>query len=141
MLACPAIRAQAQTFLSNARAAGLVTSVVLDDFHTAQAGGSYVFSYDRNETDDTLTAKLVRWFSGKEPGALRMHPGEKQTLFNFYWAACMMPPNSPCFAAMTRDGCQDQLSTWIARASDDDPRFVDAYESARKPLGLPPLGR
>jgi hypothetical protein len=140
-LACPIIHANAQTYAPNAQAAGFVTSIVLDDFHTAQAGGGYVFSYDRHETDDTLTAKLERWFSGKEPRVLHMQPGEKQTLFNFYWAASMMPSNSPCFAAMTKVACQDQLSNWIARASDDDPRFVNAYESARKPLGLPPLGR
>jgi hypothetical protein len=52
-----------------------------------------------------------------------------------------MPANSPCFATMANDGCQDELSKWLAREMGDDPRFVRAYEAAGTPLGLPPLGR
>ncbi|KMY85179.1 hypothetical protein BUMB_02104c [Candidatus Paraburkholderia calva] len=130
----------AETLTPHARAARFVTHVMLDDFHTAQAGGSYVFSYDRNETDDTLTAKLLHWFDGKDAYAIRMRPGEKQTLFGFYWAARMLPESSPCFASMADDICRSQ-SAWFACEANDDPRFVDAYDSARTPLGLPPLGR
>jgi hypothetical protein len=131
--------ANAQSFAANARAVRFVTDVVMNDFHTAQAGGGYVFSYDHAETDATLSAKLQRWFSGKEPQAIGMESAEKQTLFGFYWAASMMPASSPCFAAMANDACQDALSKWIARELAGDPRFVRAYESARVPLGLPPL--
>ncbi|KMZ13306.1 hypothetical protein BHUM_01192c [Candidatus Burkholderia humilis] len=131
--------AHAQSFAANARAVQFVTDIVMNDFHTAQAGGGYVFSYDREETDATLAAKLERWLSGKAPQAIGMEPAEKQMLFGFYWAASMMPATSPCFAKMANDACQDALSQWIARELNDDPRFVRAYESARKPLGLPPL--
>jgi hypothetical protein len=131
--------ANAQSFAVNARAVQFVTAIVMNDFHTAQAGGGYVFSYDREETDATLSAKLERWLSGKEPQAIGMEPAEKQMLFGFYWAATMMPASSPCFAKMANDACQAVLSQWIARELADDPRFVRAYESARKPLGLPPL--
>jgi hypothetical protein len=131
--------AHAQSFAANARAVQFVTDVVMNDFHTAQAGGGYVFSYDRAETEATLSAKLERWFSGKDPQAIGMEAAEKQMLFSFYWAASMMPAHSPCFAKMANDACQDVLSQWIALELGDDPRFVRAYESARKPLGLPPL--
>jgi hypothetical protein len=131
--------ANAQSFAANARAVQFVTAIVMNDFHTAQAGGGYVFSYDRQETDATLTAKLERWLSGKEPQAIGMEPAEKQMLFGFYWAASMMPANSPCFATMANDACQAVLSQWIARELADDPRFVRAYEAARIPLGLPAL--
>jgi hypothetical protein len=139
VLACLCCVAQAQGFTADARASRFVTAVVLNDFHTAQAGGGYVFSYGRDDTDTTLTARLDRWFTGRYPHATGMGPDEKQTLYAFYWAAAMMPANSPCFAAMANDTCQAELSKWIARESGDDPRFVNAYESAREPLGLPPL--
>ncbi len=129
----------AQPFAADARAMRFVINIVLNDFHTAQAGGGYVFSYDRNETDKTLSAKLERWFSGRVPQAIGMEPSEKQLLFGFYWAASMMPARSPCFDAMANDACQNDLSRWMARELDDDPRFVGAYEAARRPLGLPPL--
>ncbi|WP_277182280.1 hypothetical protein [Caballeronia sp. BR00000012568055] len=124
----------------NPRAVRFVTDIVLDDFHTAQAGGGYVFSYDRQETDDTLTVKLARWFSGTDARAIAMEPPEKQALFGFYWAASMMPANSPCFSGMVNDACQNELSLWMAREADDDPRFVTAYEAARPALGLPTIG-
>jgi hypothetical protein len=135
--------AGAQSLPVNTRALRFVTDLVLNDFHTAQAGGGYVFSYDREDTDDTLTASLARWFSGKDTQAIVMEPSEKRALFGFYWAASMMPATSPCFSAMfsamVNDACQDDLARWMAREADDDPRFVQAYEAARKPLGLPPL--
>jgi hypothetical protein len=124
----------------NSRALRFVTDIVLDDFHTAQAGGGYVFSYDRQETDEALTAKLVRWFSGNDPQAIAMEPSEKRALYGFYWAASMMPAHSPCFSGMANDACQNELSQWMAREAGDDPRFVNAYEAARMALGLPPLG-
>jgi hypothetical protein len=130
-----------QPFAPDERATRFVTAIVLDDFHTAQAGGGYVFSYDRNETDQTLTMRLARWFSGHDPNAIRMTPDERQTLFGFYWAASMMPARSPCFTAMAAPACQDELAHWIEREASYDDRFVDAYESARRPLSLPPLAR
>jgi hypothetical protein len=133
--------AQASTpsYSVNARAVRFVTDIVLNDFHTAQADGGYVFSYDRQETDEVLIAKLARWFSGADPRAIGMEAAERQTLFGFYWAASMMPAGSPCFLGMANDACQDELSRWMAREAGDDPRFVNAYEAARTPLGLPPL--
>jgi hypothetical protein len=138
-LALLPVSAHAQSFTLNTRAARFVIDIVLNDFHTAQAGGGYVFSYDREESDATLNARLERWFSGTDPRAIVMAPHEKQALFGFYWAASMMPASSPCFAAMVNDACQDDLTRWMAREAGDDPRFVHAYEAARKPLGLPPL--
>ncbi|KDR36870.1 hypothetical protein [Caballeronia grimmiae] len=141
LLWCVMSSAHGQSFAVNAHAARFVTAVVMNDFHTAQAGGGYVFSYEKLETESTLTAKLERWFSGAAPDALRMEPAEKQTLFGFYWAASMMPANSPCFESIANPSCSDELSKWMAREFADDPRFIRAYESATKPLGLPPLIR
>lgn len=131
--------ADAQSFAVNARAARFASAVVMNDFHTAQAGGGYVFSYDSHETEASLSAKLDRWFSGTDPQAIAMEPAEKQALFSFYWAASMMPASSVCFRDIADPACRDDLSPWIARELDDDPRFINAYESARQPLGLPPL--
>jgi hypothetical protein len=139
VLWCLAPDAHAQTFAVNAKAARFATAVVMNDFHTAQAGGGYVFSYDSHETEASLTARLDRWFSGTDPQAIAMDPAEKQALFGFYWAASMMPANSACFRDIADPACGDDLSTWMARELDDDPRFIRAYESARSPLGLPPL--
>lgn len=133
------LTANAQSFASNARAVRFVVEIVMNDFHTAQVGGGYVFSYDPHETEATLEAKLVRWFSGAEPNAIGMEPAEKQTLFGFYWAASMMPTNSDCFSDLASPSCGADLSKWMARELNDDTRFVKAYETARKPLGLPPL--
>ncbi|SAK69882.1 hypothetical protein AWB78_02732 [Caballeronia calidae] len=133
--------AHAQTFSANAKAARFVADVVMNDFHTAQAGGGYVFSYDSHETEASLSTKLDRWFSGTDPLAISMEPAEKQALFSFYWAATMMSANSPCFRDIAEPACGADLSNWMARELDDDPRFIRAYESARKPLGLPPLER
>jgi hypothetical protein len=133
--------AHAQSFAANARAARFVTEIVMNDFHTAQAGGGYVFSYDSNETETSLSSKIDRWFSGTDPQALVMEAAEKQALFGFYWAASMMPANSPCFRDIADPACGGDLSKWMSREIDDDPRFIRAYESARKPLGLPPLER
>ena len=133
--------AHAQSFAANAKAARFVTDVVMNDFHTAQAGGGYVFSYDSHETEASLSNKLERWFSGTDPQALVMEAAEKQALFGFYWAASMMPANSPCFRDIADPACGEDLSKWMAREIDDDPRFIHAYETARKPLGLPPLER
>jgi hypothetical protein len=141
VLTCLCGVAHAQGFTADARASRFVTAVVLNDFHTAQAGGGYVFSYGRDDTDSTLAARLDRWFTGRDPHATGMGADERQTLYAFYWAAAMMPANSPCFTAMANDACRAELSKWIARESGDDPRFVDAYELARGPLGLPPLRR
>lgn len=141
MLWCVIVNAHAQSFAANARAVRFVTAVVMDDFHTAQAGGGYVFSYEKQETEATLTAKLERWLSGAAPDAIHMEPAEKQTLFSFYWAASMMPANSPCFDSIAQQACSDELAKWMARELADDPRFIRAYESAAKPLGLPPLVR
>ncbi|SAK67128.1 hypothetical protein [Caballeronia ptereochthonis] len=131
--------AHAQPFVVNARAARFAAAVVMNDFHTAQAGGGYVFSYESQETEASLAAKLDRWFSGADPHAIAMEPAEKQALFGFYWAGSMMPATSACFRDIADPGCRDDLSPWMARELDDDPRFVRAYESARDPLGLPPL--
>lgn len=133
--------APAQSFAANAKAARFVSEVVMNDFHTAQAGGGYVFSYDSHETEATLSTRLDRWFSGTDPHALTMEPAEKQALFSFYWAATMMPASSPCFRDIADPACGEDLSKWMARELDDDPRFIRAYESAKKPLGLPPLER
>ncbi|SAL38887.1 hypothetical protein AWB70_02877 [Caballeronia cordobensis] len=133
--------AHAQSFAVNTKAARFVTDVVMNDFHTAQAGGGYVFSYDSHETEASLSNKLGRWFSGTDPQALVMEAAEKQVLFGFYWAASMMPASSPCFHDIGDPACGEDLSKWMAREIDDDPRFIRAYESARKPLGLPPLER
>jgi hypothetical protein len=133
--------AHAQSFSASARAARFVADIVMNDFHTAQAGGGYVFSYDSGETEASLSNKLDRWFSGRDPQALAMGSGEKQALFGFYWAASMMPANSPCFRDIAEPACGEELSKWMARELDDDPRFIRAYESAKKPLGLPPLER
>lgn len=113
----------------------------MNDFHTAQAGGGYVFSYDSHETEASLSSKLDHWFSGTDPQAIPMEPAEKQALFGFYWAASMMSAKSPCFRDIADPACGADLSKWMARELDDDPRFIRAYESARKPLGLPPLER
>ncbi|KMQ79867.1 hypothetical protein BPMI_02481 [Candidatus Burkholderia pumila] len=99
---------------------------MLNDFHTAQAGGGYAFSYDREESDTTLTARFERWFSGNDPQAVVMAPGEKQTLFGFYWAASMMSASLPCFAAMPNDACQDEWMRWMAREAGGDPRPCDS---------------
>ncbi|MDR5856076.1 hypothetical protein P9239_20600 [Caballeronia sp. LZ062] len=130
--------AQAQSFALNARAALFVTAVVLDDFHTAQSGGGYLFSYDSHETDATLRAKLARWLSGADPDAIHMNADEKRTLFSFYWAASMMPEKSACFDSIAQAACSEELGAWMAREAAGDPRFVRAYESAAEPLGLPP---
>ncbi|WP_244817330.1 hypothetical protein [Caballeronia sp. Lep1P3] len=116
-----------------------VTTVVMDDFHTAQAGGGYVFSYDVQESEATLKAKIERWFSGTDPDALHMDPAEKRALFRFYWAASMMSANSACFDSIANPACSDELGGWIAREAANDPRFVRAYESAASALGLPAL--
>jgi hypothetical protein len=133
--------ARAQSFAANQNAARFVSEVVMNDFRTAQAGGGYVFSYDSRETEASLSARLDRWFSGADPQAIAMDPAEKQALFGFYWAASMMPANSPCFRDIADPACGADLSKWMARELDDDPRFIRAYESARKPLGLPPIER
>ncbi|WP_061166478.1 hypothetical protein [Caballeronia hypogeia] len=133
--------AHAQSFAPNAKAARFVAAVVMNDFHTAQAGGGYVFSYDSHETEASLSARLDRWLSGADPQAISMDPAEKQALFGFYWAATVMSANSVCFRDIADPACGDDLSKWMARELNDDPRFVRAYESARKPLGLPPLER
>jgi len=133
--------AHAQSFAVNRNAARFVTEVVMNDFHTAQAGGGYVFSYDSHETEASLASRLDHWFSGTDPQAIAMEPAEKQALFGFYWAASMMPANSPCFRDIADPGCGADLSKWMARELDDDPRFIRAYEAARVPLGLPPLAR
>jgi hypothetical protein len=138
MLWCVFASAHAQSFAVNARAARFVTAVVMDDFHTAQAGGGYIFSYDSHETDATLKVRLARWLSGADPDAIHMDPAEKRALFSFYWAASMMPENSPCFDSIAQSGCSEDLGAWIAREAADDPRFVRAYESAAGALGLPP---
>jgi ABC-type tungstate transport system permease subunit len=129
----------ASGFVPNPRALRFVTTIVLNDFHTAQAGGGYVFSYARDETDATLTDRLERWLSARDPQALNMEAAEKRLLFGFYWAASMMPARSPCFGTMANDACQEELSHWMAREAGYDPRFVRDYEAARTPLGLPPL--
>ena len=131
--------AHAQSFSANPRAARFATAVVMNDFHTAQAGGGYVFSYDSQESEASLSSSLDRWFSGTDPHAIAMEPAEKQALFGFYWAASMMPANSACFSDIAAPACRDDLTKWMARELDDDPRFIRDYESARKPLGLPPL--
>ncbi|SAK47700.1 hypothetical protein AWB76_01071 [Caballeronia temeraria] len=131
----------AQSFATNQKAARFVSQVVMNDFHTAQAGGGYVFSYDSQETEASLSARLDRWLSGTEPQAIVMEPAEKQALFGFYWAASMMPANSPCFRDIADPSCGKELSKWMARELDDDPRFIRAYESAKEPLGLPPIER
>ncbi|WP_310391403.1 hypothetical protein, partial [Caballeronia sp. LP006] len=131
--------AYAEGYVPNARAARFVNAIVMNDFHTAQAGGGYVFSYDKQDTEATLEAKLDRWLSGADPNAIGMEPAEKQTLFSFYWAASMMPANGACFTDMANPACGTDLSKWMARELGDDPRFVRAYEAAKKPLGLPPL--
>lgn len=131
--------AQAQSFAVNPRAARFVAAIVINDFHTAQAGGGYVFSYDSHETEVSLSARLDRWFSGADPHAISMDPAEKQALFGFYWAASMMPASSACFRDMADSACQDDLTKWMARELNDDPRFIRDYESAKDPLGLPPL--
>ena len=113
----------------------------MNDFRTAQAGGGYVFSYESHETETSLSAKLDRWLSGADPQAIHMDSAEKQALFSFYWAASMMPASSACFRDIAAPGCGQDLSKWMARELDDDPRFIRAYESARKPFGLPPLER
>ncbi|WP_236572526.1 hypothetical protein [Burkholderia sp. 8Y] len=138
MLWCVFASAQAQSFALNARAARFVSAVVMDDFHTAQSGGGYLFSYDVHETDATLKAKLAHWLSGTDPDAIHMSPAEKRTLFSFYWAASMMNEKSACFDSIAQAACSEELGAWMAREADDDPRFVRAYESALKPLGLPP---
>lgn len=131
--------AHAQSFALNTRAARFASAVVLNDFHTAQAGGGYVFSYDSHETEAALAAKLDRWFSGKDPHAITMDPAEKQALFGFYWAASMMSANSPCFADIADPACRDDLTRWMTREMDDDPRFIRDYDAARSALGLPGL--
>ncbi|MDR5881410.1 hypothetical protein [Caballeronia sp. LZ032] len=131
--------AHAQSFALNTRAARFASAVVLNDFHTAQAGGGYVFSYDSHETEAALAAKLDRWFSGKDPHAITMDPAEKQALFGFYWAASMMSANSPCFADIADSACRDDLTRWMTREMDDDPRFIRDYDAARSALGLPGL--
>ncbi len=131
----------AQSFAANQKAARFVAEVVMNDFRTAQAGGGYVFSYDSHETEASLSARLDRWFSGADPQAIPMEPAEKQALFGFYWAASMMPAHSPCFRDIADPACGEDLSKWMARELDDDPRFIRAYESARTPLGLPPIER
>jgi hypothetical protein len=133
--------AHAQSFAASQKAARFVAEIVMNDFRTAQAGGGYVFSYDRRETEASLSARLDRWFSGTDPEAIVMEPAEKQALFGFYWAASMMPANSPCFRDIADPACGVDLSKWMARELDDDPRFIRAYEAARVPLGLPPLAR
>ncbi|WP_244850872.1 hypothetical protein [Caballeronia sp. SL2Y3] len=138
MLWCVFANAHAQSFALNARAARFVSAVVMDDFHTAQSGGGYLFSYDPHETDATLKMKLARWFSGVDPDAIRMAPAEKRTLFGFYWAASMMSEKSACFDSIAQAACSEELGAWMAREAADDPRFVRAYESAAKALGLPP---
>ncbi|WP_244140268.1 hypothetical protein [Caballeronia sp. BCC1704] len=138
MLSCVFASAHAQSFALNARAARFVSAVVMDDFHTAQSGGGYLFSYDAHETDATLKMKLARWFSGADPDAIRMAPAEKRTLFGFYWAASMMSEKSACFDSIAQAACSEELGAWMAREAADDPRFVRAYESAVKSLGLPP---
>jgi hypothetical protein len=131
--------AHAQTFVANVRGARFATAVVMNDFRTAKAGGGYVFSYDSHETEASLSTRLDRWFSGKDPHAIAMDPAEKQALFGFYWAASMMSANSPCFSDIADPACGKDLTRWMARELDDDPRFMRAYQAARAPLGLPPL--
>jgi len=48
--------------------------------------------------------------------------------------------DSSAGAPAGRDKVVETLK-WMARELDDDPRFIRAYESARKPLGLPPIER
>jgi hypothetical protein len=131
--------AHAQSFAVNARAARFASAVVLNDFHTAQAGGGYVFSYDSHETEASLSARLDHWFSGKDPHAITMDPAEKQALFGFYWAASMMSANSPCFTDIADPACGEDLTRWMTREMDDDPRFIRDYEAARSALDLPAL--
>ncbi len=74
LFALSSLSARAHAFTVDARAARFVADIVLNDFHTAQAGGGYVVTYDRDETDATLLARLERWFSGTDPQAITMEP-------------------------------------------------------------------
>jgi hypothetical protein len=98
----------------------------------------WFLTWDAHAQPFVVNARAAR-FAAADPHAIAMEPAEKQALFGFYWAGSMMPATSACFRDIADPGCRDDLSPWMARELDDDPRFVRAYESARDPLGLPPL--
>jgi hypothetical protein len=131
--------ARAADFKINPQAARFVLAIMLDDFHTAQTGGAYMFSYAPNESEASLRMKVERWLSGHDPDALDVDPSERRTLFKFYWAASMMPKRSTCFARMESESCRHELTIWMSREASDDPRFLLDYKTLAPALGLPAM--
>lgn len=63
----------------------------------------------------------------------------QETIFALHWAAAQMPSQSPCFSHIDSDECQQELSYWLARVRNGDPRFISAYRHSQLRLGRPPL--